>query len=250
MSTASAVCKHGACITGLLALRASRHSAHRSFHLGPAKQHGEARKREAWFLIKGHDEHARDGVGTLELEQETPLLVSSSTRARAPRTKTIATVSPPSKPATAEPPLRPSIVVARPPAKARLVIGDIELTHPDRPLWPGITKQDFAVYWLAVASCALPGLRRRPLSIVRCPDGVGGKQQLYQKSGHGYMPSQIREGHADGQPYLAIDDENGLVALTQISAIELHPWGSTEADPRRPDRVVFDLYLGEGVAFA
>ncbi len=220
------------------------------FTLARLKQHGEARKQEAWFLIKGHDEHARDGVGALELEQDAPLLVPSSTRARAPRTKIIATVSPPAKPATADPPRRPSIVVARPPAKARSVIGDVELTHPDRPLWPGITKQDLAAYWLAVASRALPGLRRRPLSIVRCPDGVGGKQQFYQKSGHGYMPSQIREGHADGQPYLAIDDENGLVALTQISAIELHPWGSTEADPRRPDRVVFDLDPGEGVAFA
>ncbi len=62
------------------------------------------------------------------------------------------------------------------------------------------------------------------------------------------MPSQIREGQADDQPYLAIDDTNGLVALTQISAIALHPWGSTEADPRRPDWVVFDLDPGEGVA--
>ncbi len=215
------------------------------FTLARLKQH-DPRKQEAWFLIKGHDEHARDGIGTLELEQETPPPSRSKARAKpAGKVTTVATKREP--PDTLR---RPNIVVARPPTKARSLVGDVELTHPDRPLWPGISKQDLAAYWLAVAPRALPGLHRRPLSIVRCPDGVGGKQQFYQKSGHGYMPSQIREGHADGQPYLAIDDENGLLALTQISAIELHPWGSTEADPRRPDRVVFDLDPGEGVAFA
>ena len=221
------------------------------FTLARLKQHGP-RKQEAWFLIKGHDEHARDGIGTLELEQEAPAPVRAKTRAK-PTCKATIVVTERERPhrlpetGTLR---RPRIVVARPPAKARSLIGNVELTHPDRPLWPGITKQDLAAYWLAVAPRALPGLRRRPLSIVRCPDGVGGKQQFYQKSGHGYMPSQIREGHADGQPYLAIDDEDGLIALTQISAIELHPWGSTEADPRRPDWVVFDLDPGEGVAFA
>ena len=38
--------------------------------------------------------------------------------------------------------------------------------------------------------------------------------------------------------------------MAQISAIELHAWGATEADPLHPDRMVFDLDPGEGVAFA
>ena len=38
--------------------------------------------------------------------------------------------------------------------------------------------------------------------------------------------------------------------MAQISAIELHPWGATEADPLHPDLMVFDLDPGEGVAFA
>ena len=219
------------------------------FTLARLKRH-DPRKQEAWFLIKGHDEHARDGIGALELEQEPSARTEPRARSTDKAKIVVAGHERPKPPAAGDAPRRPSIVVARPPAKARSLIGDVELTHPDRPLWPGISKQDLAAYWLAVAPRALPGLRQRPLSIVRCPDGVGGKQQFYQKSGHGYMPSQIREGHADGQPYLAIDDQNGLFALTQISAIELHPWGSTEADPRRPDRVVFDLDPGEGVAFA
>jgi bifunctional non-homologous end joining protein LigD len=63
------------------------------------------------------------------------------------------------------------------------------------------------------------------------------------------MPVQIREGSVSGQPYLAIDDADGLVAMAQMSAIELHPWGAPEGDPLHPDRLVFDLDPGEGVAF-
>jgi bifunctional non-homologous end joining protein LigD len=32
-----------------------------------------------------------------------------------------------------------------------------------------------------------------------------------------------------------------------MSAIELHVWGATEADPLHPDQLVFDLDPGEGV---
>ena len=92
------------------------------------------------------------------------------------------------------------------------------------------------------------GLAGRPLSIVRCPDGIGG-EHFFQKNGHGHLPLQIREGSVSGSPYLAIDDVSGLIALTQMSAIELHPWGASEADPLHPDWLVFDLDPGETVAF-
>ncbi len=147
-------------------------------------------------------------------------------------------------------PVRPAtIVVAKAPGKARTVVGSVELTHPDRPLWPGITKRDLAAYWQAVADHALPGLVRRPLSILRCPDGIEG-ETFFQKNGHGYLPQQIREGRSGRQPFLAIDDMDGLFAMAQMAAIELHPWGAPEADPTRPDRLVFDLDPGEGVPFA
>lgn len=49
---------------------------------------------------------------------------------------------------------------------------------------------------------------------------------------------------------MAIDDFQGLVALVQMSTIELHAWGSHEDDPLHPDQLVFDLDPGEGVALA
>jgi bifunctional non-homologous end joining protein LigD len=144
-----------------------------------------------------------------------------------------------------------SIVTARAPKRRGVTVGGIELTHPDRELWPdtGITKRDLAEYWLAIAEHALPGLARRPLAVVRCPEGIAG-EHFFQKHGHGALPSAIRTGEASGQPFLAIDDADGLIAMAQMSAIELHAWGATEDDPLHPDLIVFDLDPGEGVEFA
>jgi bifunctional non-homologous end joining protein LigD len=144
---------------------------------------------------------------------------------------------------------RPSVVIAHAPKRGRETIGGVELSHADRPLWPGITKRDLAAYWLAVAEQALPWLAHRPLAIVRCPEGIGG-EHFFQKRGNGLLPEQIREGSAEGSPFLVIDDAAGLVAMAQMSAIELHPWGAAEADPLHPDWIVLDLDPGEGVASA
>jgi bifunctional non-homologous end joining protein LigD len=142
---------------------------------------------------------------------------------------------------------RPTIVRAK--SAARETLAGISLSHPDKELWPGITKRDLADYWLAISGHALPGIAHRPLALVRCPDGIAG-QHFFQKHAHTSFPAAIREGSADGAPYLVLDDGAGLVAAAQAAAIELHAWGATEADPLHADRLVFDLDPGEGVAWA
>ena len=157
--------------------------------------------------------------------------------------------APPKEPKPVTGPLKSgSIVQARPPRKASFSVAGVQITHPERELWPGVTKRMLADYWQAVADVALPGLARRPLSILRCPEGVGeGKERFFQKNGHGVLPPAIREGHATKQPFLAVDDLEGLLSLAQMSAIELHPWGAPETDPTRPNWIVFDLDPGDGV---
>jgi bifunctional non-homologous end joining protein LigD len=142
-----------------------------------------------------------------------------------------------------------AIVTAKAPKARNEVIEGVTLTHPDRELWPGISKRDLVAYWQNVADHALPGLAKRPLAIVRCPEGIDG-EHFFQKHGHGTMPPGVRDGVADKAPYLAIDGLQGLVAMAQMSAIELHVWGATEADPLHPDQLVFDLDPGEGVEVA
>lgn len=129
------------------------------------------------------------------------------------------------------------------------VSNGIKLTHPDKELWPGITKQDLADYWAAVAETALPAVAHRPLALLRCPDGIGG-QHFFQKHAMKGQSALLREAEQDGAPYLVFDDPQGLRALSQMAAVELHSWGSPADDAGHADRLVFDLDPGDGVEFA
>ncbi len=57
--------------TGHLRFVLSGHRLHGRFTLARLKQR-DPKKQEGWFLIKGHDEAAREGVDALRLEQEVP----------------------------------------------------------------------------------------------------------------------------------------------------------------------------------
>ncbi|MCJ2050729.1 DNA ligase D [Methylobacterium sp. J-070] len=124
----------------------------------------------------------------------------------------------------------------------------VRLTHPDRVLWDdvGLTKEGLAAYYAEVAEHILPHVVDRPLSLVRCPDGVG--SCFYQK--HGWAGMDDRHLHlvgAGSEQAVVVRDGDGLLALVQASVLEIHPWGAKAADPDRPDRLVFDLDPGEGV---
>ncbi len=147
------------------------------------------------------------------------------------------------------------VIASAPRLRGTREVGGQRLTHPDRLLWPageagdGISKADLAGYWDAIGAHAAPGIVGRPLAFVRCPDGIEG-EHFFQKHKTRGMPDAIREASFDDAPYLALSDRGGLVATTQIAAIELHSWGATEADAGHADRLVFDLDPGDGTPFA
>ena len=126
----------------------------------------------------------------------------------------------------------------------------VSLSHPDRVLWPdvGLTKADLADYWEAMADLALPHIVGRALALVRCPDGIEGEQFFQKKASPGF-PKQILDLSVAGETVLAIEDAQGLRALAQMSAIELHPWGSKLDDIERPDRLIFDFDPDPTVGF-
>ena len=70
---------------------------------------------------------------------------------------------------------------------------EIEVSRPDKLLWAssGITKRHFVDYLGAVSDHMLPWVRQRPMTLVRAPDGVGGKQ-YFQKAVPTYAPEWIR----------------------------------------------------------
>ena len=125
-------------------------------------------------------------------------------------------------------------------------IGGISVSHPDRIIYPDtdITKAELARYYLAVADAMLPYVAGRPLSMIRCPEGIGEpcffqRHIAREQSPHLYDTGiQVKDRHED---YLMIKDAQGLVTLVQWGAIELHPWGCLADNPDLPDKIIFDL---------
>jgi bifunctional non-homologous end joining protein LigD len=122
----------------------------------------------------------------------------------------------------------------------------VRLTNPSRILFPGqeITKLALAEYYAAIADWALPHVAHRPLTLVRCPDGYG-KECFYQKHLGPGVPDVIGgveiPEKSGSETYPVIDNLAGLVALVQMSVLEIHLWGSTVTKLETPDRIVFDL---------
>jgi bifunctional non-homologous end joining protein LigD len=129
------------------------------------------------------------------------------------------------------------------------------LTHPDRVLYheQGLTKQDLARYYERIAPFMLPHVAGRPLALVRCPGGQSGSC-FYQKHLAGKFPEALHRvsiRQSDGiRPYAVVEDLAGLLALVQMGVLELHVWGARADRVEAPDRLVFDLDPGSGVAWA
>ncbi|HEV7247024.1 MAG TPA: DNA ligase D [Shinella sp.] len=128
----------------------------------------------------------------------------------------------------------------------------VRLTHPDRVYWPaeGVTKEGLADYYTEVWRYIAPHIVGRPLALLRAPSGIDG-QTFFQKHAWKGINANIVEvqdpAEKDDEPYVAINDLDGLLGLVQSATLEIHPWGSTLADWERPDRIIMDLDPGEGV---
>ena len=127
-----------------------------------------------------------------------------------------------------------------------VTVAGVHVTSPGRVLFEelGLTKEALARYYESVAEWLLPDLRKRPLSLVRCPQGPG-EGCFYQKHIDAAWSSQIERvaiAESDGEgTYAVANSTAAVVGLVQKGVIELHVWGSTTADLAKPDRMVFDL---------
>ncbi len=136
--------------------------------------------------------------------------------------------------------------------RARPEKASIKLTHPDRILWPGpgITKQGLADFYADIADWILPHVAGRVLSLKRCPSGVEEKG-FFAKHAWAGLDAAVRRVHVgEKEPMLAIDGLAGLLSFVQAGVVEIHPWGSRADRLEEPDRLIFDLDPGEGVAWS
>jgi bifunctional non-homologous end joining protein LigD len=149
---------------------------------------------------------------------------------------------------------RPSLAQRRAARGKRAVatFGKVKLTHPDRVYWDdaGVTKCDVAEYYAKVWKWMRPHVPGRVIAVVRCPEGASG-QCFFQKHARAGIPTEFLHLVSEkGDKVISVDDLDGLIALVQGGALEIHIRGSTIDQLGSADRLVFDLDPGPGLKFS
>ena len=122
------------------------------------------------------------------------------------------------------------------------------ISKPDKLLWPdfAVTKQDYADYLRVVSEDMLLWLHDRPLTMVRAPDGVGGKR-YYQKSAPTYAPTWVKTTRIPAPSaerdvdYVVCQDLASLSWLGNQAVLEFHVAPVRRDQLERPDLLVVDI---------
>ena len=130
----------------------------------------------------------------------------------------------------------------------------VRLTHLDDELFDGagVTKRDLVDYLEAVRELMLPGLRHRPLSVLRIRPG---QPAFMQKNLPKYAPAWIErstiwaEASKRNVAYAVCNDWRTLVWFANQRAVEYHVTLFTIDGGPRPGYLVLDLDPPEGSGF-
>ena len=107
-------------------------------------------------------------------------------------------------------------------ARERVAAPEVRLSSPTKIIFPdrNITKQQVADYYKAVMPRLLREIAGRPLSAIRCPDGVG-KACFFQKHHTAGLEIvrfvRLKEEAGINANYLVVDDVAGLMELVQFN---------------------------------
>ena len=130
---------------------------------------------------------------------------------------------------------------------------DVQLTNLDKVFFPepGLTKGDLVQYYLDLADCLLPHVRKRPMQMLRYPDGVDGFF-FYQKRVPKQHPEWLETVHilfpGSGRTadFPVVMDAASLAWIVNLGCIDLHTWHCRVDDVEKPDYMLIDLDPSEG----
>jgi bifunctional non-homologous end joining protein LigD len=214
------------------------------FELHGVKLHGrwalvrmrrrEKERQEAWLLMKENDAEAHPEMDIVETVPDSVLQPAAKTEPAKQKPKR---VSKPAAPKADKTPL------------------PVRVTHADRVIdtESGVTKGDLVRFYASVAPLMLEHLRARPVALVRAPAGVGGQLFFQKHADSDELPGvQLQDPSLDPGhgPLLVINRAEGLLSSAQMNVVEFHTWNATTRSINKPDRMLFDLDPGDGVAWA
>jgi bifunctional non-homologous end joining protein LigD len=123
---------------------------------------------------------------------------------------------------------------------------DVRISNPDKVFFPerGLSKEDLVRYYVDLADCVLPHLRRRPFHMKRYPHGVDGEffHQKRVPPHPDYVDEQFvsfPSGHTT--VFAVVDNAAALAWVINLGCIELHTWHSRVEDIEKPDYLLIDL---------
>ncbi|CAN5294567.1 DNA ligase D [soil metagenome] len=128
------------------------------------------------------------------------------------------------------------------------------VTHAERVIdtASGVTKGELVAFYASVAPLMLPHLKQRPVSLMRAPSGVAGTTFFQKHADATAIPGvdQLDPTYfPEHAALLAIGSAQGVLGAAQMNVIEFHTWNATTKNIHKPDRLIFDLDPGEGVAW-
>ena len=132
----------------------------------------------------------------------------------------------------------------------------VSISSPDRLILPGVTKLDLARYYATVAPVMMTGLRDRPTTLERWPDGVHeGAESFYGKHAPKGIPEWVRTARVTfpsgrtGQQ-ICPTEPAVIVWAANLSTVTFHPWPVRSGDPDHPDELRIDLDPQPGTGYA
>ena len=131
--------------------------------------------------------------------------------------------------------------------KLRVGRHEVDVSNPDKVFFPkpALKKIDLVEYYVEVAPCALPHLRRRLFHMKRFPNGVE-HDFFHQKRVPENHPSFVDDQYVEfpsghSTVFAIVDNAAALAWVANLGCIELHSWHSRVPDIERPDYLLIDL---------